>query len=149
MRAELARHAPGVSGPLEAIATDLDDPEALAEAWGQVESTSIDYAVMEHTDRAAVIPVRFPWSDLGSFASLPEVLEADATGNTVIGDAITVDATGCVVHAAAGRPVALVGVENLVVVDAGDAILVCPASRCQEVREVVARLKAGGRDTLL
>lgn len=149
MRAELARHRPSVSAPLEQVAGRLHDPEALAAAWAEVESVSIDYAVMEPTDKAAVIPAEFGWSDLGSFASLPEVLPAAAEGNVVVGDAVTVDARRNVIHAGAGRLVAVVGVEDLVVVDAGDAILVCPADRSQEVREVVRRLRERGREDLL
>jgi mannose-1-phosphate guanylyltransferase len=149
MRGELARHLPGVSDPLEAAAARLDDPAALAEAWSKVDAISIDHGVMERTNRAAVLPVDFGWSDVGSFASLPEVLEADESGNVLVGDAKALDAAGNVVHAASGRPVVVLGARDLVVVDAGDAVLVCPKDRCQDIRRVVEALEAEGRDDLL
>jgi mannose-1-phosphate guanylyltransferase len=100
-----------------------------------------------------VVQAGFPWSDLGSWADLLEARraagEADGGGNVVSGDAVAVDSRHCLVDARGGRLVAVVGADNLVVVDTGDAVLVVPADRVQGVRAVVERLRAEGRGELL
>jgi mannose-1-phosphate guanylyltransferase len=105
-------------------------------------STSIDYGVMEKAQNIAVVPASCGWSDVGSFNALDEVRPLDASGNVVSGDqAIVIDSTGCVVLADR-RPLAVVGMKDVVVVDAGDAVLVLPKDRSQDVRKVVDALKA-------
>jgi mannose-1-phosphate guanylyltransferase len=96
-----------------------------------------------------VVQATFPWSDLGSWADLRDAGDADAEGNVVSGDALAVDSQRCLVESRGGRLVAVVGAEDLVVVDTGDAVLVVPADRVQGVRTVVERLRAQGRDDLL
>ena len=123
----------------------------LAGDFEQQPSISIDYAVMEPESkqgRIAMVPGDFGWSDVGSFAALPEVRALDAKGNAVSGDAVLVDARDCVVLSEGGRLVAAVGVEGLCIVDAGDAVLVVPRDRAQDVRAVVDALKARGSDKL-
>jgi mannose-1-phosphate guanylyltransferase len=106
-------------------------------------SISLDYGVMEKASRLAVVPASFGWSDLGSFTALPGVRELDPYGNVVAGQAVLLDVADSVVLAGE-RPLAVVGVEGLVVVDAGDALLVCPKERAQEVRRVVEELSRRG-----
>jgi mannose-1-phosphate guanylyltransferase len=115
---------------------------ALARAWKKMPSTSIDYGVMEKAHNIAVVPATCGWSDVGSFNALPEVRPMDAAGNVISGDlAIVVDSSGCVVLAGK-RPLAVVGMKDVVVVDAGDAVLVLPKDKSQDVRKVVDALKA-------
>ncbi len=121
--------------------------------FASLQSISIDYGVMEPESqgmrRIALVPGDFGWSDVGSFAALPEVRALDARGNTVSGDAIAVDCDGCVVLSEGKRLVAAVGLRDLCVIDAGDALLVVPRDRAQDVRAVVDVLKAKGRDDKL
>ncbi|CAN5611251.1 mannose-1-phosphate guanylyltransferase/mannose-6-phosphate isomerase [soil metagenome] len=114
-----------------------------AAAFAASPADSIDYAVMEKTDRAMVLPVDIGWSDLGSWAALWEASEHDADGNAHHGDVIAVDSRNSYVHAR--RLVALVGVDDLVVVETDDAVLVAHKDRVQQVKDVVARLKADQR----
>ncbi len=104
---------------------------------------SIDYAVMEKTDRAMVLPVDIGWSDVGSWSALWDVSERDADGNAHHGDVIAVDTRNS--YAYAQRLVALVGVDDIVVVETDDAVLVARKDRVQEVKQVVARLKGAQR----
>ncbi|MCA1829146.1 MAG: NTP transferase domain-containing protein [Myxococcales bacterium] len=108
-------------------------------------SISIDYGVMEKEPRIAMVPGDFGWSDVGSFAALPEVRALDDRGNAVSGDAVVVDSDDCVVLAEGGRLVAAVGLSGFCIVDAGDAVLVVPRDRAQDVRAVVEALKKQGR----
>ena len=102
---------------------------------------SIDYAVMERATRRAVVPASFDWSDIGSWKSVGELEAADARGNRARGAAILVDSDDCYVQAGE-RVVAAVGVRDLVIVDAGDAVLVSDRERSQSVRLVVDQLRA-------
>lgn len=101
---------------------------------------SIDYAVMERAARRAVVPARFDWSDIGSWNALGELVEPDADDNRVQGEAIVVDGSGNFIQTE-GRLVAAVGVRDLVIVDAGDAVLVADRHQVQAVREVVDTLR--------
>jgi mannose-1-phosphate guanylyltransferase / mannose-6-phosphate isomerase len=109
------------------------------DAFAACPADSIDYAVMERTDAAAVLPVDIGWSDLGSWSALWDVAARDADGNATLGDVIAIDSHDSYVHAR--RLVALVGVDDLVVIDTDDAVLVARKDRVQDVKEVVARLK--------
>jgi len=117
--------------------------------FARLQAISVDYGVMEPesqtTRRIAMVPGDFGWSDVGSFAALPEVRQLDARGNVVSGDAIAVDCDGCVILSEGKRLLAAVGLTDLCLVDAGDAVLVVPRDRAQDVRAVVDALKARGR----
>lgn len=102
---------------------------------------SIDYAVMERASRRAVVPAHFDWSDIGSWNALGELTAADAAGNRVQGEAIVVEGQGNYIQTEAGRLVAAVGVKDLVIVDAGDAVLVADRHHVQAVRQVVDTLR--------
>jgi mannose-1-phosphate guanylyltransferase/mannose-6-phosphate isomerase len=115
-----------------------------AEAFRRAPDLSIDYAVMEKTAAAVVVPVEMGWSDVGSWSALWEVGEKDASGNVVEGDAILHDVTGAYVRSD-GQLVAGIGISDLVVVATEDAVLVSPKARAQEVRAIVDRLRAAGR----
>ena len=113
------------------------------EAFTACPSDSIDYAVMEKTDAAMVLPVDIGWNDVGSWSALWDVSERDAAGNAHHGDVIAVDSRNSFAYAR--RLVALVGVDDLVVVETDDAVLVAHKDRVQDVKAVVAQLKASQR----
>jgi mannose-1-phosphate guanylyltransferase/mannose-1-phosphate guanylyltransferase/mannose-6-phosphate isomerase len=121
---------------------------ADASAFAQSPSVSIDVAVMEKSDKVAVAPVAAGWSDIGSFAALAEVLAPDEDGNVLEGQALAIGAKGCLVRSD-GPMVVAIGVEDLVIVATGDAVLVVPKDQSQRVREAVAALKAAKREDLL
>jgi len=140
---ELGRFRPDVLAAtrqaLERAKHDGDFIRLDKDAFAACPADSIDYAVMERTDAAAVLPVDIGWSDLGSWSALWDVATRDADGNATLGDVIAVDSRNSYVHGR--RLVALVGVDDLVVVDTDDAVLVARKDRVQDVKEVVARLK--------
>ncbi|HZX41703.1 MAG TPA: mannose-1-phosphate guanylyltransferase, partial [Myxococcaceae bacterium] len=147
MREAIDRHLPELGTVLDRLAPTVGTPRhaaALKRHFPRAPSVSIDYGVMEKCRDIAVVPGDFGWSDVGSFAALPEVRPADADGNVVVGKgAVLVDSAGCVV-VGSGRPLGLVGLRDVVVVDAGDAVLVVPRDRSQDVRAVVQSLRARG-----
>jgi mannose-1-phosphate guanylyltransferase/mannose-6-phosphate isomerase len=116
------------------------DPDAFASS----PQKSIDYAVMEKTDRAAVVEGSFRWSDIGSWDALFDITPRDADGNVLQGPVVSMDTTDCVVHSD-GRLTTLIGVTDLVVVTTSDAVMVVPRARSQDVRELVAKLKTAKR----
>ena len=147
MREAIDRHLPELGKVLAALEPTVGTRRhaaALKRLFPRAPSVSIDYGVMEKARDIAVVPGDFGWSDVGSFAALPEVRPADAAGNVVMGEgAILVDSTGCVV-VGSGRPLGVVGLQQMVVVDSGDAVLVVPRERSQDVRAVVQSLRSRG-----
>jgi mannose-1-phosphate guanylyltransferase len=141
----LARVQPELSRGLEEIAAS---PERVRELYGRLPADSIDYAVMEKLDSISTVPLECGWSDLGSWEALDEVLPKDERGNSLRGDALAVDARGNLLFADEGT-IAVVGVEGLVVVRTGDAVLVLPKERSQDVRKIVAELNERKRGDLL
>ncbi|NLC61953.1 MAG: mannose-1-phosphate guanylyltransferase/mannose-6-phosphate isomerase [Gammaproteobacteria bacterium] len=127
----------------DGAARDGDFVRLDEEAFAASPSDSIDYAVMEKTGRAMVLPVDIGWNDVGSWSALWEVSEQDADGNAHHGEVIAVDSHRN--YAYSRRLVALVGVDDLVVVETDDAVLVARKDRVQQVKDVVARLKADDR----
>ncbi|MFO1010364.1 MAG: mannose-1-phosphate guanylyltransferase [Planctomycetota bacterium] len=140
--AAMEQHAREIVGPVRSIRSDAD-ADAI---YPKLPSAPIDVAVMEKAANVRVLPIDFTWSDVGSWAALPDVLAADAQGNFASGGASVLahEASGCVVHGKTGELVALVGVKDLVVVRAGKAILVMPRERAQDVKHVVTRLEREG-----
>jgi mannose-1-phosphate guanylyltransferase len=149
---EIRRAMPVLGEQLAVIDRSLGTPayaRTLKRVFPEAPSISIDYGVMEKSQRIVVVPAAFGWSDVGSFAALSEVRAPDDLGNAAQGDALIVDGHGNVVVAQGGRLVAVVGVDDLVVVDAGDAVLVVRKDRAQDVRKAVDELKRRGREELL
>ncbi|PNS09221.1 mannose-1-phosphate guanylyltransferase/mannose-6-phosphate isomerase [Solilutibacter silvestris] len=146
---ELERHAPQIAAAArQAYATaqrDLDFTRVDKDAFAASPSDSIDYAVMEKTDHAAVVPVSCGWSDIGSWSSLWSVAERDEDGNRYDGDVISIDTKGSLVRASERRMIATIGVEDLVIIDTPDATLVARKDRVQDVKAIVDQLKAAGR----
>jgi mannose-1-phosphate guanylyltransferase/mannose-6-phosphate isomerase len=146
--AELTRLEPEMAEAVESsVARATDDLGFLrldTDAFGHSPQKSIDYAVMERTDRAAVIEGNFRWSDIGSWDALFDISPRDPQGNVSQGQVVAVDTRDCVVHSER-HLTTLVGVKDLVVVATQDAVLVVPRKRAQEVKALVDRLKAAKR----
>jgi len=124
---------------------DLEFVRVDEDAFAECPSESIDYAVMEVTEQAYVIPLEAGWSDLGSWSSLAEVVEPDSKGNVSIGDVINIDGKNNYIHAG-DKLVALLGVDDVVVVNTKDAVLVTTKENSQNVKSVVNAIKDAGRN---
>lgn len=152
LRQEIARQMPELEAGLKAVGARLDagaGPSDYAEAWMALPTQTIDYGVMEHAAQVSVIPAdELGWCDIGSWDRLFEVLAPDAQGNVIVGrsEPLLIDTRGTLVYGEeAGRLVVTLGVEDLVVVESGDVVLICPRARAEEVRRVVDLLVSGGR----
>ncbi|MDY6943698.1 MAG: mannose-1-phosphate guanylyltransferase/mannose-6-phosphate isomerase [Pseudomonadota bacterium] len=146
---ELAEHAPAMMAPVrsafEGAARDLDFLRLGGEAFSACPEDSIDYAVMERTRRAVVVPMDAGWSDVGSWDALHAVSDHDEQGNAVIGDVLTEDVSGSYLRAET-RLLAAVGISDHIVVETADAVLVAHRDRAQDVKKIVQRLKHMGRE---
>lgn len=129
---------------LSAAKIDLDFVRLNKEIFSTCPSDSIDYAVMEKTDKAVVIPLDADWNDVGSWSALWDVTDKDGSGNAINGDVLTVDTKNSYIHAGS-RLVAAIGVRDLVIIETADAVMVAPKDRVQEVKDIVAQLKNLGR----
>ncbi|MFN7219610.1 MAG: mannose-1-phosphate guanylyltransferase/mannose-6-phosphate isomerase [Burkholderiales bacterium] len=120
--------------------------ELAAETFSLVPDISFDYAVMERTKRAAVVPCDIGWSDIGSWNALSELVQPDGNGNRVEGEAVMHDATNCFVRSGE-RMVGVVGLDGVLVIDTTDAVLVAHKDRAQDVKQVFATLKSSGHES--
>ncbi|MGU3287108.1 mannose-1-phosphate guanylyltransferase/mannose-6-phosphate isomerase [Methylobacterium mesophilicum] len=146
MLAELEAFVPDVlaaaRAALDAAVTDLDFVRLNAEAFARAPKISIDYAVMEQTARAGVLPVSFPWSDVGTWDAVWQVLDHDAQGNAVRGRVSLIETKNSLVHSQGGGLTAVVGLEDVIVVATPDAVLVASKARSGEVKQLVNALRA-------
>jgi mannose-1-phosphate guanylyltransferase/mannose-6-phosphate isomerase len=146
--AELERHAPQIleaaKAALAGRTSDLDFVRLDASAFAKSPSDSLDYAVMERTDRAATVPLRAGWSDVGAWSELWSISERDEAGNATRGDVVVEDARNCLV-VSDRQLTTLVGVENLAVVVTEDAVLVSDLAKAQDVKKLVTKLKDANR----
>jgi mannose-1-phosphate guanylyltransferase/mannose-6-phosphate isomerase len=145
---ELDRHAPDIAAACRSAfagaVRDLDFTRVDVKSFEACRSDSIDYAVMEKTADAVVVPLDAGWSDVGSWSALHEASDPDADGNVLRGDVMALDTRGSYVYSE-DRLVATIGLVDCVVVETKDAVLVAPRERVQEVKQLVARLKSEGR----
>ena len=145
---ELDRLAPEIGRPVaEAVAhaaRDLDFLRLEPEAFGIAVAKSVDYAVMEKTSLAAVVPSDFAWSDVGAWGAIWDLAAKDSSGNAAKGDGAFLDANRCYVHSP-DRLTAVVGLDDVVVVSTRDAVLVVAREQAEKVKGLVARLTAAGR----
>ncbi len=152
LMAEIARQIPDLHAALEAIDAAVGTPqeqEVIERIWYGLDKVSIDYGVMEGAENVAVVPVDIGWSDVGSWASLYEEA-ADAPGANVVqagGELLAMDTEGCLVHSS--KLIATVGIRDLVIVDTGDVLMICPRDRTQDVRKLAERLEEQGRECYL
>ena len=145
---ELKSFAPDIlqaaTAALANATIDLDFVRIDRTSFEKCRSESIDYAVMEKTRDAVVLPLDAGWSDVGSWSSLFDALPADEEGNVLQGDVVVHDTHDCYVHSTS-RLIAAVGMDDHIIVETKDAILVAPKERVQDVKELVAKLKKSGR----
>lgn len=147
---QIERHAPKILSQcrqaLEQAQCDLDFVRLDENSFSACPSDSIDYAVMEHTDQAAIVRLESDWSDIGAWPALSQVQPpSDAQDNLHHGDVLALDSRNCHVHAGDRRLVVTLGVEDLIVVDTPDALLVAARDQAQEVKRVVELLRQQGR----
>lgn len=148
---EIARVAEGFAeglAALERCTGSETDAEARDAAFRTLPRISVDYALLERSDRVRVVEAEFPWDDVGSWDALPRLRGTDEAGNVTLGDTVLIDTVGSVV-ASGKRTVVVIGAEDLLVVETEDAILVCPRDRAQDVRRAVEELRARDREELL
>lgn len=141
---ELQAHAPDIAQGLQAAMRDAPEADGRirpdAAAFAAIRAESIDYAVMEKSDRVAVMPVAMGWSDVGSWDALHELADKDDADTAASGAAIAIDSSNCLVRSD-GPTVVTVGVSDLIVIATADAVLVLPRGDSQRVREAVAAVE--------
>lgn len=130
---------------LAAAKTDLDFTRLDKDIFSTCPADSIDYAVMEKTDKAAVIPLDAGWNDVGSWSALWDVTHKDDAGNAIKGDVLTIDTYNSFIHSSS-KLVAVIGAQDLVVVETDDAVMVASKDRVQDVKAIVDKLKAQNRE---
>jgi mannose-1-phosphate guanylyltransferase len=147
---ELRVHGPEHLAGLEKVlaARRARDEEKAARLYAKLPLQAVDYTVMERTRRLLMVPATFQWVDVGSWSELADLLRADAEGNVVEGVSILIDTRGSFISAP-DKLVAVIGMEDMIVVDTEDALLVCPKSRAQDVKKVVETLIATGKTNYL
>jgi mannose-1-phosphate guanylyltransferase len=149
IRAALARHAPDIHAGLAAIEADLAAGRpvdaTLAERFPSLRKISVDFGVMEKAGNVVTIPATFDWDDVGSWPSVMRHEAADANGNVLRGAAVVEGGDGNLVVSTPGHLVAVMGVDDLVVVHTPDATLVCPKSHAQRIKDLLRRLEGDAR----
>ena len=130
---------------LDAAEVDRDFIHLDADAFAKSPSDSIDYAVMEHTTRATVLPIDLGWNDVGGWGALWDIGDKDAEGNVTVGDVITRDVSQSYIRSE-NQLVAVQGVDNLVVVATDDAVMIAHKDQVQNIKEIVEHLKSEGRE---
>jgi mannose-1-phosphate guanylyltransferase len=148
---QLAIWQPALLDIVTDIAAAWETPEqdaVLARRWAELETISIDEGVMEHAPKVAVVPAAIGWSDVGDWHGLGELMPADSAGNATRGPALPISSDRNVIWSGGGRMIVTLGMSDTIVVDTGDAILVAPRSRAQEIRRAVDALKVQDRNDL-
>jgi mannose-1-phosphate guanylyltransferase/mannose-1-phosphate guanylyltransferase/mannose-6-phosphate isomerase len=149
---QLAQHAPEILNPVsaavagarrEGVRISLD-----GDSFAAAPSISIDYAVMEKSDRVAVVPLSVGWSDVGSWEALHDLLPKDHSGNAITGDVVANGTTNCLIRSQ-GRLVAAIGVSDLVIVEMDDVVLVMSREASQDLKTTVEQIREAKRDALL
>jgi len=149
---ELKKHSSGiyqaVHKAISNASQDADFCRPESTAFTASPSDSIDYAVMEKTDKVVVLPLDANWNDIGSWAALWETNKQTENGNVIQGDVLDIDVSNSYIHANK-RMVSIIGMDNCIVVETEDAVLVANKSRTQDVKKIVEQLKTEGREILL
>ena len=144
LAAQTPRIAEAMAKATANASADLDFTRVNAEAFKSSPSDSIDYAVMEHTVDALVVPLDAGWSDIGSWDALWQISEKDEHNNTLVGDAVVHDVEGSLVWSES-RLVSVVGLKDVIVVETADAVMVASQDQAQDVKSIVNHLKGSGR----
>ncbi len=148
---EMARWMPALHESLldiEAACEDEAEEAVLDRLWHNVPAESIDVGILERSDNVVVVPADVGWSDVGSWAALLNILPSNSDGNVLIGDHLAMDTHQTLIYSA-GRMVATLGVEDLIVVDTDDVVLICPKDRAQDVKKLVDELAQKKQDQYL
>lgn len=143
---EIARQMPTLHARLATIAAAVGTPDAaavLAAVWPLIRSETIDFGIMEGARDVVTLPVDIGWNDVGSWAALADELPANEEGNVVHGPHVLIDTHNSFVFSD-GRLIATIGLDNMIVVDTADALLICPRTRAQDVKQVTEALRARG-----
>lgn len=143
-------HMPEFYDQLGQMKQAIDAGRAIDSIWEQIRSMSIDVGIMERAEKVAIVPVDIGWNDVGSWAAIHEINEADENGNIVLaGTHISFDTTGTLIEGDRQRLIATVGLKDVIIIDSGDAILICAKDKAQDVKKVVNWLEENGRTDLL
>lgn len=142
---------PDIYEKLEEIGRAMNTPrerEVLDQVYPTIPKISIDYGIMERADKVLVLIGEFGWNDVGSWDALQALYEPDEDGNIIYGEQVHLDTKNCISYAKS-KLIAALGVEDLIIVEADDAILVCHKDKAQEVKNIVEQLKAEGKEQYL
>lgn len=143
-------HMPGFYAQLGQMKQAIEAGQAVDSIWEQIQSMSIDVGIMERAEKVAIVPVDIGWNDVGSWAAIHEINEAGKNGNVVLDGAhIAFETTGTLIKGDRQRLIATIGLEDVIVIDSGDAILICAKDKAQDVKKVVNWLEENGRTDLL
>ena len=149
----MRRYMPALYEQLEAIDRALGTPRegnVMAEVWRGVQSISVDIGILEKADNVVVIPLQVGWNDVGSWAQLPDILPVDRDGNVILGaQHLGIDTTGSLIYGQGDRLIATIGLEEMIVVDTGDVLMICPKSRAQDVKLVIDELQRQNKEGYL
>ena len=134
---EVKKYLPKLYAHLQLINSVND----IQKIWPRIDSISVDYGIMEHSKRIALVPADFYWTDLGSWDALAEILPKDKNGNIAGSDILNLDSQGVCVFSRGNRLVSTIGIKDMVIADTPDALLVCDRNRTQDVKQLVEKLK--------
>jgi len=140
---EFEKKEPGIINKIREI--DFENEDSIQEKYGELPSISIDYAIMEKSDKIALIPAEFDWNDLGSWEAIYEVSPKDESNNALKGDVMALDCEGSLIYSSS-KFVSAVGLKNIIVVETGDSVMVCDRRDSQRVKEIFDTLKKQDRD---
>jgi mannose-1-phosphate guanylyltransferase/mannose-6-phosphate isomerase len=135
---EIKKYLPKLYANLQMINLVAD----ISKVWPKIEAISVDYGVMEHSKRIALIPADFYWTDLGSWDALSEIFPKDKKGNIANGDVLNLDSQGVCVFSRGNRLISTIGIKDTVIADTPDALLVCDRSKTQDVKKLVEMMKS-------
>jgi mannose-1-phosphate guanylyltransferase len=135
---------------IDAAIGTSEERSVLERVWREVADEAIDTGIMERAKRVAVVPVDIGWSDIGSWATLADLLPADSENNVVVGgEHIGVETTGTLLYGTSRRLIATVGLKDMIVVDTDDVVLICPKERAQDVKDLVVKLRIINKEEYL
>ena len=148
---EMKELLPDVYAPLDKIGNALgadNEKQVIDDVYPQIPSISIDYGIMEKSDKVRVISAEMGWNDVGSWDNLGVLYDEDSNGNITAGDFLGIDTKNCITYSGK-RLITTIGVEDLIIVETEDAVMVIDKSKAQDVKKIVDKLKEQGRDELL
>lgn len=141
------RHAPDIHKLLlryDAAIGTPNETKVFEEIYEAFPRISVDYAILEHATNVFVIPAAIGWSDLGSWASLYDIMEQNGDGNAVVGQHLGYDTHNCLIHSP-NRLITTIGLDNMIVIDSGDVVLIMPKGRSQDIKQLLEELKKAGK----